>query len=75
MKCYSAREFMALVEDASFIYGHVSLNASLNIPTRIKKKSLLASLRRSTKNGSSDASQIYCNVDVDSDGRTIIRLV
>lgn len=83
MKCYNADEFIALVESASFIYGHVSLNAAINVPARIKKKSLLENLKQAQqkqiRSGSGihddNVGQIYCSVEEDTAGRTIIRLV
>jgi len=83
MECYNADEFIELVERASFIYGHVSLNAAVNVPARIKKKSLLENLKQAQQKNTCDGldihndnvGQIYCSVEVDNVGRTIIRLV
>ena len=45
MKRYSLKEFIEVVENADIIYGQLTLNASVRVTARIKKKTLLASLK------------------------------
>ena len=45
MKRYSLKEFIDVVERADIVYGQVTLNAADRIPARIKKKTLLESLK------------------------------
>ena len=45
MKNYELKEFIKLVESADIVYGEVSLNAATKIPARVKKKSVLDSLK------------------------------
>ena len=76
MKNYNLKEFIEIVEKADIIYGQVALNAADRIPARIKKKTLLASLK-AIKNPSLFQEQIgyYGDFQFDDKGRKILKVL
>lgn len=72
MNRYSLKEFRNLVKDADLIYGKVSLNASVTVPARLRKKMLLESLEKMTD----DNDLGYYGTSVtDHKGRKILTLL
>ncbi len=76
MKRYSLKEFIKVVEKADIIYGEVSLNAATRIPARVKKKSLLETLKSITGE-TLYMSQIgyYGDLRKDEKGRKILKVL
>ena len=76
MKRYSLKEFIEVVEKADVVYGQVTLNAADRIPARIKKKTLLESLR-SIKKPSLYQEEIgyYGDFAIDHKGRKILKVL
>ena len=76
MKRYSLKEFIEVVERADIVYGQVTLNAADRIPARIKKKTLLASLK-SIKKPSLYQEEIgyYGDFRFDDKGRKILKVL
>ena len=76
MKNYNLKEFIEIVERADIIYGQVTLNAADRIPARIKKKTLLASLK-AIKKPSLFQEQIgyYGDFQFDDKGRKILKVL
>ena len=76
MKRYSLKEFIEVVERADIVYGQVTLNAADRIPARIKKKTLLASLK-SIKKPSLYQEEIgyYGDLQFDHKGRKILKVL
>ena len=76
MKRYSLKEFIEIAERADIIYGQVTLNAADRIPARIKKKTLLESLK-SIKNPSLYQEEIgyYGDFVIDHKGRKILKVL
>ena len=76
MKRYSLKEFIEVVERADIIYGLVTLNASVRVTARIKKKTLLSSLK-AIRNPSLYQEEIgyYGDFQVDNKGRKILKVL
>ena len=68
---YTRKKFIALVESADIIYGHVSLNSAKTIRSRIRKKHLLEELKSLEKSELG----FYAHTSVDHKGRTILYLL
>ena len=75
MKRYSLKEFIEVVERADIIYGQLTLNASVRVTARIKKKTLLASLK-AISNPSLYQEEIgyYGDFQFDHKGRKILKV-
>lgn len=73
MKKYTLEEFVKVVEESDLIYGAVSLNAAMNVESRIRKKSLLKRLE--TASSKVDELGIFASVGTDYKGRKILKLV
>lgn len=76
MKRYSLKGFIEVVERADIIYGQVTLNAVDRIPARIKKKTLLESLK-SIKKPSLYQEEFgyYGDFQFDHKGRKILKVL
>ena len=76
MKNYKLKEFIEVVESADIIYGEVSLNAATKIPARVKKKSVLDSLK-SIKKETLYMTSIgyYGDLQEDKKGRKILKVL
>lgn len=75
MKRYSLKEFIEVVERADIIYGLVTLNAADRVTARIKKKTLLSSLK-AIRNPSLYQEEIgyYGDFQFDHKGRKILKV-
>jgi hypothetical protein len=73
MKRYSVKEFVKVVEESDIVYGTCSLNAAMNIESRIRKKSLLKQLESASVNV--DELGIFASFSTDTKGRKILKLV
>jgi len=73
MERYTLKEFKKLVKNADIVYGQVSLNAAVNIPSRVKKKSLLEQLEMI--DSKLDNLGYYAQLTIDKKGRKILKLV
>ena len=75
MKSYTLSKFIKLAKKADIIYGSVSLNASVRVPSRIKKKSLLKALLN-IEDGMPLTTTIYFgSFEEDSKGRKILKVM
>ena len=76
MKRYSLKEFIEVVERADIIYGLVTLNAANRVTARIKKKTLLTSLK-SIRTPSLYQEEIgyYGDFVIDHKGRKILKVL
>lgn len=68
---YTRKKFIAAVQEADIIYGHVSLNSAKTIRSRIRKKHLLEELKSLEKSELG----FYAQVTVDHKGRKILCLL
>ena len=68
---YTRKKFIALVESADIIYGHVSLNSAKTIRSRIRKKHLLEELKSLAKSELG----FYAHISTDHKGRKILHLL
>ena len=76
MTRYTLKGFIEVVERADIIYGMVSLNAADRIPARIKKKSLLASLKSiKTPGFFQEEIGYYGDFYFDDKGRKILKVI
>jgi len=75
MKRYSLKEFIEVVENADIIYGQISLNAGVRVTARLKKKTLLTSLK-SIKKPSLYQEEIgyYGDFQIDDKGHKILKV-
>tara|TARA_R100000951_G_scaffold114803_3_gene120900 strand:+ start:135 stop:356 length:222 start_codon:yes stop_codon:yes gene_type:complete len=73
MKRYALKEFKKVVEKSDIVYGQVSLNAAINIPARLRKKSLLEQLAKIDSD--KDSLGYYGELTIDKKGRKILKLV
>ena len=74
MERYTLKEFKKVVEKSDIVYGQVSLNAAINIPARIRKKSMLEQLDRIT-NEEIEELGYFGQVEIDKKGRKILKVV
>lgn len=76
MTRYSLKDFIKIVKNADIIYGNVSLNAAVNVTSRIKKKSLLEKLE-DIKKETLYMTHIgyYGDLSEDNKGRKILRVI
>ena len=74
MERYTLKEFKKVVEKSDIVYGQVSLNAAINIPARIRKKSMLEQLDRIT-NKEIEELGYFGQVEIDKKGRKILKVV
>lgn len=75
MEKYSLKEFKKVVEKADIIYGTCSLNAAVNVVSRIKKKDLLKHLETLSPEDVYEYLGFYATSAEDHKGRKILRLV
>ena len=73
MERYSLKKFKKLIETSDIVYGQVSLNAAVNVPSRVKKKSLLEQLEMI--DSKLDNIGYYAQLTIDKKGRKILKLV
>ena len=73
MERYTLEEFKKLVKNADIVYGQVSLNAAVNVPSRVKKKMLLEQL--DMMGWKLNDLGIYAQLTIDKKGRKILKLV
>lgn len=74
MERYTLKEFKKVVEKSDIVYGQVSLNAAVNIPARLRKKSLLEQLDKITNDELSELGY-YGQVEIDKKGRKILKVI
>ena len=74
MERYTLKEFKKVVEKSDIVYGQVSLNAAINIPARIRKKSMLEQLDKIT-NKEIEELGYFGQVEIDKKGRKILKVV
>jgi hypothetical protein len=73
MKNYTQQRFIEIVKNADIIYGEVSLNASVRIPARVRKKSLLEKLEKVLPEKA--ALGFYGSSSKDKKGRRILKVL
>jgi len=74
MERYTLKEFKKVVEKSDIVYGQVSLNAAVNIPARLRKKSLLEQLDKITNEELNELGY-YGQVEIDKKGRKILKVI
>ena len=74
MERYTLKEFKKVVEKSDIVYGQVSLNAAVNIPARLRKKSLLEQLDKITNDELSELGY-YGQVEIDKKDRKILKVI
>jgi len=75
VKAYSYSKFRKAVKKADVVYGSVSLNASCNVPVRIKKGALLTYLDLIDKDSPQRQNPIYATSTKSDKGLRVLRLV
>ena len=76
MERFSLKQFKKQVAKADVVYGVARLNAAISIPSRIRKKHLLAELDRLEKKSDTYFDLgYYAQLETDHKGRQIMKIL
>jgi len=77
MKAYSLAEFTKLLNECDMVYGTISLNAAVNVPVRLRKKTLMKHLESINSAPGTWANElsVFAEVTTSPKGNKVLKLV